>query len=102
MKIRKPILKSLLCYPTYFYWYLLPSNLLLRLSWTYKLSPHLRVNFNTVMMFTLLEVHPSSPPPGPPWGPTHPAEAEVGYTLGKELSSLKDGERGNIRSNGDS
>lgn len=53
---RKPVLKSLLLYPNYFYWYLLASNLLLRLSWTYKLSPHLRVNYNTVMLFTLLEV----------------------------------------------
>ena len=75
MGMRKPILKSLLLYPTYFYWYLLASNLLLRLSWTYKLSPHLRVNFNTVMMFTLLEVSllpPLPPPPPPGKSPAHP------------------------------
>ena len=38
------------------YYYLMVSNLLLRLSWTYKLSPHLRHNFDTVLLFTLLEV----------------------------------------------
>ena len=54
--VRKPVLKSLLLYPAPFYWYLLASNLVLRLSWTYKLSPHLRGNHNTVMLFTLLEV----------------------------------------------
>lgn len=55
--IRKPVLKSQLLYPHYFYWYLLASNAILRLSWTYKLSPHLRGNYNTVMLFTVLEVH---------------------------------------------
>lgn len=32
------------------------SNLVLRLAWTYKLSPHLRRNHDTVLAFTLLEV----------------------------------------------
>lgn len=41
------------------YYYLMVSNLLLRLSWTYKLSPHLRHNFDTVLLFTLLEVRPA-------------------------------------------
>ena len=41
------------------YYYLMASNLLLRLSWTYKLSPHLRHNFDTVLAFTLLEVWPA-------------------------------------------
>ena len=54
--VRRPILKSLLLYPRVFYWYLLGSNLILRLSWTYKLSPHLRTNYNTVMLFAFLEV----------------------------------------------
>ena len=35
--------------------YLCISNLVLRLLWTYKLSPHLRHNHATVMFFTLLE-----------------------------------------------
>ncbi len=39
-----------------FYYYLMASNLLLRLAWTYKLSPHLRRNHDTVLAFTLLEV----------------------------------------------
>ena len=38
-----------------FYIYLMVSNLLLRVSWTYKLSPHLRDNHLTVLCFTLLE-----------------------------------------------
>ena len=53
--IKKPILKSLLLYPASFYYYLMGSNLLLRLAWTYKLSPHLRHNHITVLMFALLE-----------------------------------------------
>lgn len=39
-----------------FYYYLMVSNLVLRLAWTYKLSPHLRRNHDTVLAFTLLEV----------------------------------------------
>ena len=58
--IRLPVMKSQLLYPQYFYWYLLASNAVLRLSWTYKLSPHLRGNYNTVMLFTVLEVAQTS------------------------------------------
>ncbi|KAK9811761.1 hypothetical protein WJX72_009628 [[Myrmecia] bisecta] len=53
--ISKPVLRSEQQYPRLFYYYLMVSNLLLRLSWTYKLSPHLRRNHFTVLVFTLLE-----------------------------------------------
>ena len=53
--LRAPALKAELLFPRPVYLYLMASNLLLRLSWTYKLSPHLRHNFDTVLMFTLLE-----------------------------------------------
>lgn len=53
--IRKPSLPSKISYWPGFYYYLMASNLVLRLSWTYKLSPHLRHNHATVMGFTLLE-----------------------------------------------
>eukprot|EP00891_Asterochloris_glomerata_P005844 jgi/Astpho2/5844/e_gw1.00080.60.1_t len=56
MGVRKPVLKEKLLYHKAFYTYLMLSNLVLRLSWTYKLSPHLRRNHFTVLMFTLLEV----------------------------------------------
>ena len=56
MGMRKPVLKEKLLYHKAFYFYLMLSNLVLRLSWTYKLSPHLRRNHFTVLMFTLLEV----------------------------------------------
>ena len=49
------------------YYYLMVSNLLLRLSWTYKLSPHLRHNFDTVLLFTLLEVRRVPWPAGLSW-----------------------------------
>ena len=52
----KPLLRSELLYPRIFYLYLMVSNLLLRVSWTYKLSPHLRDNHLTVLCMTLLEV----------------------------------------------
>ena len=51
-----PAFKSELLFGKPVYYYLMVSNLLLRLSWTYKLSPHLRHNFDTVLLFTLLEV----------------------------------------------
>ena len=50
-----PQLPAKISYRPMFYFYLMTSNLLLRLSWTYKLSPHLRHNHATVMGFTLLE-----------------------------------------------
>lgn len=56
MGLKKPILKDKLQYPRMFYVYLMVSNLVLRLAWTYKLSPHLRQNLLTVLIFTLLEV----------------------------------------------
>lgn len=56
MGLKKPILKDKLQYSRLFYLYLMVSNLGLRLAWTYKLSPHLRQNLLTVLIFTLLEV----------------------------------------------
>ena len=38
------------------YLYLMASNLLLRLSWTYKLSPHLRRDHMVVFCIVILEV----------------------------------------------
>ena len=38
------------------YFYLMASNLLLRLSWTYKLSPHLRRDHMVVFCIVVLEV----------------------------------------------
>jgi hypothetical protein len=52
----KPLFKSELLFGRGFYYYLMASNLVLRLAWTYKLSPHLRRNHDTVLAFTLLEV----------------------------------------------
>ncbi|CAL8469057.1 g8598 [Coccomyxa elongata] len=51
----RPVLRSELFFQRAFYYYLMASNLLLRLAWTYKLSPHLRRNHDTVLAFTLLE-----------------------------------------------
>ncbi len=59
--LRKPVLKSELLFGRPVYYYLMASNLLLRLSWTYKLSPHLRHNFDTVLVFTLMEARPCRP-----------------------------------------
>ncbi|KAK9908550.1 hypothetical protein WJX75_009555 [Coccomyxa subellipsoidea] len=53
--VAKPVLRSELFFQRAFYYYLMASNLLLRLAWTYKLSPHLRRNHDTVLAFTLLE-----------------------------------------------
>ena len=55
------MLKSELLFGRPVYYYLMASNLLLRLSWTYKLSPHLRHNFDTVLVFTLMEARPRRP-----------------------------------------
>ncbi len=52
----QPVLRSELFFDKAFYYYLMVSNLVLRLAWTYKLSPHLRRNHDTVLAFTLLEV----------------------------------------------
>ncbi len=44
-----------LLYPRVFYLYLMASNFLLRLSWTHKLSPHLRRNQLLALFFVMLE-----------------------------------------------
>ena len=54
--VPKPVFRSELFFDRAFYYYLMASNLVLRLAWTYKLSPHLRRNHDTVLAFTLLEV----------------------------------------------
>ena len=54
--VPKPVFRSELFFNKLFYYYLMVSNLVLRLAWTYKLSPHLRRNHDTVLAFTLLEV----------------------------------------------
>lgn len=54
--LRKPVLRDKLQYWQGFYIYLMITNLALRLAWTYKLSPHLRQNLLTVLIFTLFEV----------------------------------------------
>lgn len=51
----EPVFRSELLFRRAWYLWLMGSNLALRLAWTYKLSPHLRHNFDTVLMFTLLE-----------------------------------------------
>jgi len=56
MGLKKPVLKDKLQYSRVFYVYLMLSNLALRLAWVYKVSPHLRQNLLTVLIFTLLEV----------------------------------------------
>ncbi len=53
--VKRPVLSTELFFQKGFYYYLMASNLLLRLAWTYKLSPHLRRNHDTVLAFTLLE-----------------------------------------------
>lgn len=50
-----PVLQPALLYPRAFYLYLMLSNALLRLSWTYKLSPHLRRNHVAVFFIVLAE-----------------------------------------------
>ena len=56
MGLKKPILKDKPQYSRAFYLYLMMSNLTLRLAWVYKVSPHLRQNLLSVLIFTLLEV----------------------------------------------
>ena len=51
----RPVLRSQLLYRRAFYLYLMASNLLLRLSWTYKLSPHLREHHLVVFFIVLAE-----------------------------------------------
>ena len=53
--VDRPALPDAISYPPAFYWYLCASNAALRLMWIYKLSPHLRHNHATVMLFTLAE-----------------------------------------------
>ena len=50
-----PVLQPALLFKPPVYWYLIASNAMLRLSWTYKLSPHLRRNHTTVLMIVLAE-----------------------------------------------
>jgi hypothetical protein len=50
-----PVLAPALLYPRPFYLYLMASNALLRLSWIYKLSPHLRRNHFAVFSLVLAE-----------------------------------------------
>ncbi len=52
--MRRPQLNKLLLYPTGFYFYLIASNLVLRFTWTYKLTGLYRINW-AIMLFTLLE-----------------------------------------------
>ena len=52
--MRRPQLNKLLLYPAGFYFYLIASNLVLRFTWTYKLTSLYRVNW-AIMLFTLLE-----------------------------------------------
>ena len=46
----QPVLQPALQYNKLFYLYLMVSNALLRLLWTYKLSPHLRRNHTAVFI----------------------------------------------------
>ncbi|KAI3436190.1 hypothetical protein D9Q98_002245 [Chlorella vulgaris] len=50
-----PVLRGHLLYRRPFYLYLMVSNLVLRLSWTYKLSPHLRDHHVVVFFIVLAE-----------------------------------------------
>lgn len=50
-----PVLRATLLYRRPFYLYLMASNLALRLSWTYKLSPHLRDHHVVVFLIALAE-----------------------------------------------
>ena len=53
--VPRPVLRSQLLYRRAFYLYLIASNLLLRLSWIYKLSPHLRDHHLVVFCVVLAE-----------------------------------------------
>ena len=79
-----PVFKSELFFSKGFYYYLMVSNLLLRLAWTYKLSPHLRRNHDTVLAFTLLEVCGALSPPLPqPLTLSWPSTRLIGSPFGK-------------------
>lgn len=51
-----PVLPTPTQYRRFTYLYLMVSNAIMRLAWTYKLSPHLRRNHAAVFMLVLLEV----------------------------------------------
>lgn len=53
--VPSPVLRPQLLYRRSFYLYLMVSNLLLRLSWAYKLSPHLRDHHAVVFCIVLAE-----------------------------------------------
>ncbi|XP_021670579.1 uncharacterized protein LOC110657614 isoform X2 [Hevea brasiliensis] len=56
-KFNKPSLFSYLLYGRkWVYFWVIGSNLVLRCTWTYKLSAHLRHNYLTVFMITALEM----------------------------------------------
>ncbi|KAL4354741.1 hypothetical protein GQ457_06G044330 [Hibiscus cannabinus] len=56
-KFNKPSLCSYLLYGRqWVYFWVIGSNLVLRCTWTYKLSAHLRHNYLTVFMITTLEM----------------------------------------------
>ncbi|XP_026381586.1 SPX and EXS domain-containing protein 5-like [Papaver somniferum] len=56
-KFRNPsILSNLLHGQQWVYYWAVGSNLILRCTWTYKLSAHLRHNYITVLTFTTLEM----------------------------------------------
>lgn len=50
-----PVLRGQLLYRRPFYLYLMASNLLLRLAWAYKLSPHLRDHHVVVFLIVIAE-----------------------------------------------
>eukprot|EP00887_Chlorella_sp_A99_P006633 scaffold3.g6633.t1 len=51
----RPVLQRELLYRPWFYYYLLASNFALRLSWTHKLSPHLRRDKTAVVLIVVGE-----------------------------------------------
>ncbi|CAI7750031.1 unnamed protein product [Closterium sp. NIES-53] len=54
---RNPLLRSNLYFPQrWVYYWVMCSNLVLRISWTYKLSSHLRNNLATTFVVTALEM----------------------------------------------
>ncbi|KAJ4831691.1 hypothetical protein Tsubulata_033167 [Turnera subulata] len=56
-KFNRPSLFSFLLYGrTWVYFWVIGSNLILRCTWTYKLSAHLRHNYLTVFAITALEI----------------------------------------------
>jgi len=51
----KPLIHPMALYQRSFYFYLIGSNAILRLSWIYKLSPHVRHNYVAVFAIVLAE-----------------------------------------------